>query len=98
MAICGVGDQKKSPPTNYLEFGQSDIYPFSAGIDFRRQILTSKVGPRAKRVNVLSDQDVRIWNLNKWFERIAKLKTYHLTFWDVMVFNIMLKRKLSFTP
>ena len=27
-------------------------YSFSAGIDFRRQNLTSKVGPRAERVNI----------------------------------------------
>ena len=26
------------------------INPFSAGIDFRRQILTSKVDPRAERI------------------------------------------------
>ena len=29
-------------------------YSFSAGIDFRRQILTSEDGPRAERVKVLS--------------------------------------------
>ena len=29
------------------------FYYFIAGIDFRRQILTSKAGPRAQRVNFL---------------------------------------------
>ena len=29
------------------------VYPHSAGIDFRRQILTSKVGLRAERVEIV---------------------------------------------
>ena len=31
-------------------YGHYKVYSFSAGIDFRRQILTSKVDPRTERV------------------------------------------------
>ena len=43
-------------PTENINYQDvcSTINPFSAGIDFRRQILTSKVDPRTERIkNVL---------------------------------------------
>ena len=35
-----------------LCYGLQMFYSFSAGIDFRGQILTSKVGPRAERLTL----------------------------------------------
>ena len=45
------------------------VYPFSAGINFRRQNLTSKVDPRTERVNVRGVMDThpqrRPWNTRR---------------------------------
>ena len=35
------------------DFLKKYVYPFSAGTDFRRQILTSKVDPRTEKVQLL---------------------------------------------
>ena len=42
-------------------YGHYKYYSYSAGIDYRRQVLTSKVDPRAVRVNPLTAE---LFNLN----------------------------------
>ena len=62
------------------------FYSFSAGIDFRRQILTPKAGPRTERVNKCDHWGVGVGGGGAGYGRLShkdnKFTKIILFFWD----------------
>ena len=86
MSICAVivvkwmTNQFRVYTPNLMPF-----IPFSAGIDFRRQILTSKVDPRTENINMYNDRgahnkgiEIRRKELTKTFMVISNWKNTSL--------------------